>query len=351
MNILRTLAAALALAIPAVAQDAKLTVVHGIPNLPAPVEVFANGASLFQFGYAEVRGPLSVAAGTYAVEVKLNGNVVLSANPTLAAGSSYTAVAHLVPGGGIQLSLFTNDTTTPAAGKARLTVRHLADAPAVDVLARRGWFGAYGTVFGNVSNPSEGSAAVDAARYAVKLNAAGTATTAFGPAWFALGEGRLYEVMAIGVLGTPSFQLLPIVTDLRQPPALAGSVQGTSCGGQIALSTTTPTFGSPFDVSLSGARADTFGLLHAGRSDSRFVLFPLPLGLGFLGATGCSLYQSTEMIWPIRTSATGTASRSFTLPATSALWFQAIHFQFSYVDASANRLGLALTDYASVVRQ
>ena len=98
-------------------------------------------------------------------------------------------------------------------------------------------------------------------------------------------------------------------------------------------------------------RSASTSLLHAGRSDSRFVLFPLPLGLGFLGATGCSLYQSTEMIWPIHTSATGTVSRSFTLPTTSALWFQEIHFQFSYVDASANRRGLALTDCASVVRQ
>jgi hypothetical protein len=57
------------------------------------------------------------------------------------------------------------------------------------------------------------------------------------------------------------------------------------------------------------------------------------------------------MIWPIRTSSTGTATRSFTLPTSAALWFQEVHFQFSYVDANANRLGLALTDYASVVRQ
>ena len=351
MSLIRTLAAALALAIPTVAQDAKLTVVHGIPGLPAPVEVFANNASLFSFDYADVRGPLSIPAGAYAIEVKLNGNVVLSANPTLAAGVSYTAVAHLLPGSGIQLSLFANNTAQPAAGKARLTVRHLADAPAVDVLARRGRTGAYATVFGNVTNPNEGTTEVDAAYYFVKLNAAGTTTTAFGPVALGLGMGRLYEVMAIGSLGTPSFRLLPVVTDLRQPPALVGSVQGTSCGGQIALSTTSPTFGTAFDVTLSGARADTFGFFHAGRSDSRFLFFPLPISLGFLGATGCSLYQSTEMIMPIRTNASGAATRSFTIPATAALWFNEIHFQYSYVDSSANNLGLALTNYASVVAQ
>lgn len=349
--IFRSLVAALALALPTVAQDAKLTVVHGIPGLPAPVEVFANNALLFSFDYTDVRGPLSIPAGTYAIEVKLNGNVVLSASPTLSAGVSYTAVAHLLPSSGIQLSLFTNDTTLPAAGKARLTVRHLADAPAVDVLARRGRWGSYSTVFANVSNPNEGTVEVDQGWYSVKLNAAGTNTTAFGPTSLGLGAGRLYEVMAIGSLGTPSFQLLPVVTDLRTPPTLVGSVQGTSCGGQVALSTTTPTFGTAFDVTLSGARADTFGFFHAGRSDSRFLFLPLPISLGFLGATGCSLYQSTEMITPIRTSATGTATRSFTIPATAALWFNEIHFQYSYVDGSANSLGLALTDYASVVKQ
>ena len=48
---------------------------------------------------------------------------------------NYTAVAHLTEGGDPTATLFTNDTAPLAAGQGRLTVRHVAAAPAVDVLA------------------------------------------------------------------------------------------------------------------------------------------------------------------------------------------------------------------------
>ena len=54
---------------------------------------------------------------------------------TLAAGKNYTAAAHLNEGGDPSLKLFENNTATTAAGQGRLTVRHIAAAPAVDILA------------------------------------------------------------------------------------------------------------------------------------------------------------------------------------------------------------------------
>ena len=49
MKILAVTAALYAASVSAPAQDATLTVLHGVPGLPAPVEVFANGNSLFSF--------------------------------------------------------------------------------------------------------------------------------------------------------------------------------------------------------------------------------------------------------------------------------------------------------------
>ena len=101
-------------------------------------------------------------------------------------------------------------------------------------------------------------------------------------------------------------------------------------------------------VELSGAAADSFGFLHAGRSDSRLLFLRLPFDLSILGASGCMLYQSTEMIMPIRTDAMGAASREFTIPSAMARDFQGIYFQYSFVNPGSNRLGLQLTELLSV---
>ncbi len=50
-------------------------------------------------------------------------------------GANITVVAHLDAAGKPVLTPFVNDTSRLAPGKARLTVRHTAAAPAVDVRA------------------------------------------------------------------------------------------------------------------------------------------------------------------------------------------------------------------------
>jgi len=110
-----------------------LTVIHGIPALPARVDVFVDGSKLFDFDFGDQEGPLVLPANDYFVEVKLLGNTVLATTATIAAGRDYTAIAHLLPnGGGISLSLFENDTRFFRRGST-LTVRHTADAPPVNI--------------------------------------------------------------------------------------------------------------------------------------------------------------------------------------------------------------------------
>ncbi len=123
------------------ADDAKLSVVHGIPGVT--VDVWVNGAlTLDDFAPSTIAGPLSLPAATYSVAITASDataatdKVVLGpVDLPLAAGSNSTAVAYLGTDGKPAAKLFNNDISNTAAGEGRLTVRHVANAPAVDVLA------------------------------------------------------------------------------------------------------------------------------------------------------------------------------------------------------------------------
>ena len=116
------------------AQDATVTVLHGIPGLTAPVDVFANGAQLFTFDYGDQQGPLTLPPGNYALEVRQNGNTLLSLNAALAANIDYSVIANLDASGTPQLNAFGNALDNVALPTSRLYVRHTAAAPAVDVI-------------------------------------------------------------------------------------------------------------------------------------------------------------------------------------------------------------------------
>lgn len=350
MNAFTKLCAASLLAASSLAaQDAKLTVIHGIPNLPEAVEVFANGNKLFSFRYGQKKGPLSLKPGTYNIEVKLQGKTVLSASPKVDAGVSYTAIANLKATSGIQLSLYGNDLKAAASGKARIAVRHNAMAPAVDVLVARFGTRNYAKLVDGLENPKEAVADVDGTLYYVRINPKGSNTTVFGPVGLWVPRGYFVGVHAVGEVGKRSFRLITTrfrLASSTTKPKLAGMVRGKACaGGKIAISTKTPEFDKAFTVSMSGAAKDSFGFFHMGASDSRLLFLRLPIS-NFL-RTGCTLYQSTESIMVSRTDDMGASSQSITIPARLASRFSEVHFQFSYLDGRA----LKLTDYASVEKQ
>ena len=117
------------------ADDAALSVLHGVADLT--VDVYVNGElRLDDFEPGKLAGPLDLPAGTYTVAITA-ADAADDSDPAigpvdldLAAGTSYTAVAHLDASGEPTATLFTNDTSTTAAGEGRLTVRHVAAAPA-----------------------------------------------------------------------------------------------------------------------------------------------------------------------------------------------------------------------------
>ena len=176
---------------------ADLSVLHGVPGLT--VDVYVNGElTLDDFTPGTLAGPLSLDPGTYSVALTASDAADDSApvlgpiDLPLEADMSYTAVAHLDAAGSPTATLFTNDITATASGEGRLTVRHVAAAPAVDILAD-------GTaVFTSLENPDEAMAGVPAATYSAAVALAGTTEPVLGPVDVEIMEGVNTIVYAWG---------------------------------------------------------------------------------------------------------------------------------------------------------
>ena len=138
---LTTGAGVVALTAPAQASmgTAKVTVIHGIPKVP--VTVYANGKVLIKdFKFGTVVGPVSLTPGKYSLAVRPYGasamsKPILAASVSVVAGENATVVANLTAAGKPTLNVFANPTTAIPMGDARVIVRHVAEAPAVDVYA------------------------------------------------------------------------------------------------------------------------------------------------------------------------------------------------------------------------
>ncbi len=180
------------------ADDATVSVLHAVPGLT--VDVYANGDELIpDFEPGTLADPMRLPAGTYDLQVFADGDKPGKDKPAIEAngvevpaGANATVVAHLGEGGDPMLSLFANDTSATSPGEARLTVRHTAAAPAVDVRANGD------VLFGKLSNPNEASADVPADTYSADVALAGTNKVAIGPADLDLGEGTHTIVYAWG---------------------------------------------------------------------------------------------------------------------------------------------------------
>lgn len=200
------LAAGAALPASAAEGDASLSVLHAVPGVT--VDVYVDGAlTLDDFTPGTLAGPLALPAGTYSVAVTASdaadasSPVIGPVDLPLAANGNYTAVAHLDPAGDPTATLFTNDTSTLGAGEGRLTVRHVAAAPAVDVLAGGS------PVVTNLSNPNEQQLTLPAGTVSASVAATGTTDPVIGPADVAVAEGANTIVYAWGSLEGDSLDL------------------------------------------------------------------------------------------------------------------------------------------------
>ena len=188
------------------AEDAKLSVLHAVPGLT--VDVYVDGKrTINDFKPGTLAGPLDLAAGTYSVAITAadaeddSDPAIGPIDLTLDDGGNYTAVAHLEEGGDPTATLFENDTSETPAGQGRLTVRHTAAAPAVDVLAGGD------AVIEGLTNPDEASLELDAGTIEASVAAAGTTDPVIGPADVTVKDATTTIVYAWGSLDDDNLKL------------------------------------------------------------------------------------------------------------------------------------------------
>jgi hypothetical protein len=205
---------------PAHAADATVSVLHAVPGLT--VDVYANGEELIpDFTPGTLTDPLTLPEGSYELAVYADGDTPDTADPAIEAngvevpgGANATVVAHLDADGNPTLSLFANDTAPIPPGDARLTVRHTAAAPAVDVRADGQ------PLFRDLANPGESSADVPAGTYAAGVALAGTEDVVIGPADLDLAEGTHTVVYAWGSAGDDNLALaVQTISGMHSAPA------------------------------------------------------------------------------------------------------------------------------------
>jgi hypothetical protein len=235
-GVVGTAGALVLLATPAMADNtATVSVLHAVPDLP--VDVYANGERLIDdFQPGTLTDPLELPAGSYdlalfpADAADGSGDPLLSANGVaVPAGANATVVAHLTAEGQPALTPFVNDVSAIPAGQARVTVRHTAAAPAVDVRA-----GGQVVVPG-LENPDEASLTVPAGTVSADVVVAGTETVAIGPADLTLAEGTTNIVYAWGSEGNYDLAVQTISGGHSAPSGVPGGSAGLVDDGSLPM--------------------------------------------------------------------------------------------------------------------
>ena len=203
---------------PASADDgARIHLIHGIPDVDVDVE--AGGDNVFEdFSFGDTQD-LSALAGATLEDLKVKAagtdTVAIDAGDIeLPATGNYTVIAHLDADGTPTLGIFQNDVSTIAAGEGRLTVRHTAAAPSVDILANGS------AAFTAVENGNGGT--VDLAVGTISAEVVPTGTTSpvvIGPADLPIADGEHLLVYAVGSLDGESLTVLTeTITGLHSTP-------------------------------------------------------------------------------------------------------------------------------------
>jgi hypothetical protein len=260
-------ALSLAVAVPASADGpvqggkASVSVFHGVPGLT--VDVYANGNELLpDFQPGTLTEPQALDPGTYDIEVFADGegpdgDPAIQKSVEVPAGANATLAAHLNAQGDPVLTAFVNDTSKVPAGQSRLTVRHVAAAPAVDVRA-----GGEPVIEG-LTNPNEESLTVPAGTVSADVVLAGTDTVAIGPADLDLGEGANTVVYAWGSAEDGNLALkTQTISGMQSAPG------GVNAGGSGAMAADNESATAWLAWGTAGAVA-VAGLLAARRRYAR----------------------------------------------------------------------------------
>ncbi len=187
-----------------VAATAEVSIVDGIPGVP--IDIYVNGTKLladFRFKAVLSEYPISVGLNHIAIRhagAKPRSKPILSATKFLTAGENATFVTYLGVAGALRLKAFLNPTGRIAAGNARIVVRHVAEAPAVDVFV--GTATSIGErVIKDLTNPHQAVLVIPHTTLYVRVFPAGTSTNpVIGPTRFTFKAGTTTIIYAVGSL-------------------------------------------------------------------------------------------------------------------------------------------------------
>ena len=232
--------------------EATVSVLHGVPG--ATVDVYANGKALLtNFKPGTLTDPVMLPSGNYDLKVVAAGAGADGKAVTEANGANITVVAHLTADGKPVLTPYVNNTSMVPAGQARLTVRHDAAAPAVDVRANGK------AALKGLTNPNEAMAVVPAGMLKADVTLAGTSTVVIGPANLDLKEGTNTIVYAWGSAADKNLKLaVQTISGMNSAP---GGVNAGS-GGQAAQAAASDTGRY---VAIAGVAALAGGVVLFGR--------------------------------------------------------------------------------------
>ncbi len=181
----------------------RVFVIHGIPGVPvdvyaslagAPIPTTPTIAGFLPKAIADVQaGPATVDIRIYA-----QGANPQTAQPVIAVlgavipnNVELSVVAHLDGQGAPTATIYRNDNSPVASGMARVSVRHAAQAPAVQLVA-----GGFPKLA--LTNPYFGDLEVPATTIPLQLQLAFTGTAVTPTAPLAFASGTRYFVYAIG---------------------------------------------------------------------------------------------------------------------------------------------------------
>jgi hypothetical protein len=185
-------------------KTAMVTALHGIPGVT--VDVYANGNLLIDNFTPGTMKTMKVPGGSYDIAITADGMKptdpgmpLLAATADVRNGKSYTIAAFLSPTADGKaapaIKVFQNNQAKMPKGKGRLTVRHIAAAPAVDVFLNGN------VAFSGLTNPNQVSGVVPKGTYqaAAGVAGAGTAGIALGPLPVSVRQGWNTIVYAWGI--------------------------------------------------------------------------------------------------------------------------------------------------------
>lgn len=197
--------------------DATLWVVHGVPG--ATVEVCVNGAAVKEDFMYRQKFSATLPAGDYSFALYANGanctgtpidNAAIS-RTLLMDGNNTIVAAPAAKSGKVRFFWFSNDVGNTPRDNFRLSIRHVAVAPAVNVFMNKQ----------RMTNPelTQGSSKtvqLTVGDYITRVKPAGSLTTVLGPTTLSYASRTAVQLYIVGN-STVGYKFLRINQDVVRP--------------------------------------------------------------------------------------------------------------------------------------